>query len=51
MNTRWMVERKAINREMDMLQVVEVYAPGENKELVKQENKKWTYKKELIKFQ
>lgn len=48
MNPRWMVERKATNREMDMLQVIEVYAPGEKKELVKAENKQWTHKRELI---
>lgn len=45
---RWMIERKAINREEDVLQIIELYAPGENKELVKQENKKWTHKRELI---
>mgnify|MGYP001174099234 CR=1 FL=1 len=28
---------------------IEVYAPHENKELVKRENKRWTYKRHLIK--
>lgn len=45
---RWMIERKAVNRELDELVIVEVYAPEENKELVKRENKQWTHKRELI---
>lgn len=45
---RWMIERKAMTQENDLLQVVEVYAPGESKELVKRENKIWTYKRKLI---
>jgi len=36
---RWSVERN----EGDILQMVEVYAPGENKEVVKQENRGWTH--------
>ncbi|HLR69449.1 MAG TPA: hypothetical protein VK105_20370 [Virgibacillus sp.] len=44
---RWMIERK-YERDRQLLQIVEVYAPNENKELVKAENKQWTYKKELI---
>lgn len=47
-NPRWMIERKAITRDSELLQVVELYAPNENKELVKAENKQWTYKRELI---
>ena len=44
---RWMIERKALkNREL--LQVIEVYAEGENKELVKSENRQWTHKRELL---
>ena len=46
---RWMIERKATNYDHEELRIIEVYAPGENKELVKKENKKWTYKRELIK--
>lgn len=46
---RWMVERKRISVDRELLQLVEVYAPGENKELVKKENRKWTYKRHLIK--
>jgi len=45
---RWMVERKAINSERELLQVVEVYAVGENKELVKRENRKYTHKRKLL---
>lgn len=48
MSARWMIERKAVNRESDELMVIEVYAPHENKELVKAENKHWTYKRHLI---
>lgn len=46
---RWMIERKAMNRENDLLQVVVVYAENESKEIVKRENKIWTHKRELIK--
>lgn len=45
---RWMIERKAMTQENDLLQVVEVYAPGESKELVKRENKMRTYTRKLI---
>lgn len=45
---RWMIERKATNHDREMLQVVEVYAPGENKETVKKENRRWTHKRYLI---
>lgn len=47
MTPRWMIERKHLkNREL--LQVIEVYAEGENKELVKSENRQWTHKRELL---
>jgi len=45
---RWMIERKAINQERDLLQVIEVYAVGEIKETVKAENRKWTHKRRLL---
>lgn len=48
MTPRWMVQRKATNYELEDLLVIEIYAPGENKELVRVENRRWTYKKELI---
>lgn len=48
MTPRWMVERKAVNREMDMLAVIEIYAVGENKELVKKENRQWSHKRRLL---
>lgn len=48
MTPRWMIERKATNRDAELLQVVVLYAEHENKELVKQENKQWSYDKHLI---
>lgn len=45
---RWMIERKRKNSEHEILTVIEVYAASENKEIVKQENKNWTYKRTLI---
>lgn len=45
---RWMIQRKGMTRDNDELAIVEVYAPNENKELVKRENKKWTHKRYLI---
>lgn len=48
MITRWSVERRVATVDRELLQVVEVYAPGENKEKVKQENKPWSYRRELI---
>lgn len=48
MTPRWIVERKYSNSNHEVLQVIEVYAEGENKELVKSENKQWTYKKKLL---
>ncbi|MFA8439317.1 hypothetical protein ABU914_10575 [Bacillaceae bacterium YX66] len=48
MSPRWMVERKVASIDRELLQVVEVYAEGENKELVKQENRQWTHRRELL---
>jgi len=48
MTPRWMIERKYVNSNHELLQVIEVYAENENKELVKSENKQWTYKRELL---
>lgn len=48
MSPRWMVERKVASIDRELLQVVEVYAEGENKELVKQENRQWTHRRELV---
>lgn len=45
---RWMIERKYKNNSRDILQIIEVYAEGENKELVKTENRKWTHKRRLL---
>lgn len=48
MTPRWTVSRKALNKDGDMLQIIEVYAEGENKEMVKQENRQWTHRRELL---
>lgn len=48
MSPRWMIERKYKNSCHEILQIVEVYAEGENKELVKKENKQWTHRRELL---
>lgn len=48
MITRWSVERKALTWDGELLQVVEVYAPGENKEVVKAENRQYTHRRELL---
>lgn len=48
MTPRWLVERKYENNNREVLQVVEVYAEGENKEIVKKENKKWTHERKLL---
>lgn len=45
---RWMIERKRITYDNELLLIVEVYAPHENKEIVKQENRQWTYRRELV---
>jgi len=48
MTPRWMIERKRANNDHEILQVVEIYKEDENRELVKSENKQWTYRKELL---
>lgn len=45
---RWTVERRAKSIDHESLQVIEVYAPGENKELVRKENKQWTHRRKLL---
>lgn len=50
MSVRWMIERDYKNNDHELLQLIKVYAPGENKELVKKENRKWTYERHLIKL-
>lgn len=47
MKPRWMIERKYDNGQRELLLVIEVYAEGENKEVVKNENKQWTHKRSL----
>lgn len=44
---RWMIERN-YERNREILQLVEVYAEGENKETVKAENRQWTHKRHLL---
>ena len=44
---RWMVERK-YEKDRQLLQIVEVYAVGEGKEVVEKENQQWTHKSRLI---
>lgn len=48
MTPRWVTERLYANGEGDYLQVVTVYAEGENKETVKRENRDWTYRRKLL---
>lgn len=48
MTPRWMVKRKGITNSNEELQIIEIYAEGENLELVKKENRKWTYERELL---
>lgn len=48
MTPRWAIERNFVTMDRDLLQIVEVYAPGETKEVVKQENRKWTHRRELL---
>ena len=45
---RWMIERQFANREREVLHRIEVYAEGDNKELVKKENRKYTHKRRLL---
>lgn len=46
---RWMITRKGRTYDGEELAIVEVYSPGENKEIVKKENRRWTHKRYLIK--
>jgi len=48
MSPRWMIERKRANNDHEILRVIEIYKEDENKELVKLENKQWSYKRELL---
>lgn len=48
MTPRWMIQRKYKDNCHELLQVITVYAPGENKEIVKKENREWTYERELL---
>lgn len=48
MSVRWMVERR-YEKNRELYQLVEIYADGEDKEIVKKENRKWTHKRRLIK--
>ena len=48
MTPRWMVEQVQANREREVLQIVVVYAEGENKELVKRENRTIKHKRKLL---
>lgn len=48
MTPRWMVKRKGITNSNEELQIIEIYAEGEKLELVKKENRKWTYERELL---
>ena len=45
---RWMITRKGRTYDGEELEIIEVYAPGENKELVKKENRRWTHKRYLV---
>lgn len=45
---RWYTNRLIYNRDNEILQLVQVYAHGENKELVKQENRNVKHKRNLL---
>ena len=45
---RWMINRKRTNIDHELLQVIIVYAAHENKEVVKRENKIWSYERECV---
>lgn len=45
---RWVIERCFANREREILQTIVIYAEGESKEIVKQENARIKHKRELI---
>lgn len=48
MKPRWMITRKGRTYDDEELTIVEVYAPNENKEIVKRENRRWTHKRYLV---
>ncbi|GGN64410.1 hypothetical protein [Oceanobacillus indicireducens] len=48
MTPRWMVQRKGTTNSNEELQIVTIYAEGEKLELVKKENRKWTYERKLL---
>jgi hypothetical protein len=51
MEARWVVERQRANEFREVLTVVEVYTADENKELVKQENKRRRHKRYFVKVE
>lgn len=48
MTPRWTTKRKIINRDNEILIIIQIYAKGENKELVKSENRGQKHKRELL---
>lgn len=48
MTPRWMIERKYANKHREILTVIEIYAEGENKEIVRKENRDRPCKRELL---
>lgn len=48
MSPRWMVEKAFANQDREVLRTVIVYAEGENKELVKKENRGTRHQRKLI---
>ena len=50
MKARWLTEHKARSIDGDLLQVVTVFAEGENKEVVKRESRLYTHRREVILF-
>lgn len=48
MTPRWAIERDFKNNDHELLQIVTIYAEGENAEFVKKDNKPWTHKRRLI---
>ena len=45
---RWQINRLVYNHDNEVLQHVKVYAVGENKELVKRENRNVRHKRKLL---
>lgn len=50
MKVRWLTEHTAKTLDGDLLQVVNVFAEGENKEIVKRESRLYTHHREVIRF-